>query len=132
MPFGHPCRHSLWSASEALGDACMPFRKGQPVLCIKFEQNRSKADYIQHLYDRATQRPPNDLRAPTLALAVGRPGRDTLLAHLHKYGIFVVVALGIDNLFGCPSGTLWSIRIQILCCPSGSQPMARFNTEGGP
>ena len=87
MPFGHPCRHSLWSASEALGDACMPFRKGQPVLCIKFEQNRSKADYIQHLYDLFEN-------------PVGRPGRDTLLAHLHKYGIFVVVALGIDNLFG--------------------------------
>ena len=33
-----------------LGDACLPLRKGKPVLCVKFEQNISKAGYIQHLY----------------------------------------------------------------------------------
>ena len=62
-----------------LGDASMPLQKGQPVLCVKFEQNISKAGYIQHLYSVFYRSP-------------------TLLAHLRKYGIFVAVAHRIDNL----------------------------------
>ena len=50
MPFGHPCWHSLWSASEALGDACIPLRKGKPRLCVQFKQTRARANYIWHLY----------------------------------------------------------------------------------
>ena len=54
-----------------LGDTSMPLDRGKPKLHVEFQQTIARGLYIWHLYERATQRPPNDLRAPTLALAVG-------------------------------------------------------------
>ena len=67
---------------------------------------------------------------------VGRPGRET------RSGDFVGTPPQVRDIRGGGAryrqsiwfqtySHLWSIRIQILCCPSGSQPMARFNTEAG-